>query len=184
VILLIAWFTRIGDRGMLLRGLFFTAAFWTTSWLTMHSFGDHNAVVQNIAVQSAFSGETSDHERWITFAHAVDLFRSSPIFGAGLGVFFANSPTWLGHHQVIHNTSLWILAEFGLMGMAVIGWGGYLLARYAIKLGTTQPARRILLLLVLTFAAFSLAHEIFYQRIFWLILGATLAQAFASRQPS
>ena len=96
-------------------------------------------------------------------------------------MFFAKSPAWLGRPQVIHNTALWILAEFGLLGAAVFGWVFCLLAHYAIRFGRTQPARRILLLLLLVFATFSLAHEIFYQRIFWLVLGAVLAQPSATR---
>lgn len=37
-----------------------------------------------------------------------------------------------------------------------------------------SPARRALGMLLLSFAGFCLLHEIFYQRIFWLVLGATL----------
>ena len=96
-------------------------------------------------------------------------------------MFIAKSPAWFGHPQVIHSTPLWILAEFGLLGAAVFGWVLSLLSRHAIRFGRTQPACRILLLLLLAFTIFSLAHEIFYQRIFWLVLGAVLARPFAPR---
>ena len=103
------------------------------------------------------------------------------VFGAGLGVFIAKSSAWLGHPQVIHSTPLWILAEFGLVGVAVMGWAFFLLANHATRLGKFLPARRILLLLIMAFAIFSLAHEIFFQRIFWFVLGAVLARPFVSR---
>jgi hypothetical protein len=127
------------------------------------------------------SRDASNHERWQTMVHGLELWLQSPVLGVGLGVFHAKSPMWLGHPQVIHNTPLWILAEFGLVGTAVFGWTFFLLLQYAIPFGRTQPARRILLLLSVAFAIFSLVHEILYQRIFWLVLGAVLAQPFASR---
>ncbi|MCA1925496.1 MAG: O-antigen ligase family protein, partial [Thiobacillus sp.] len=143
--------------------------------------GVQSAPVQSVPVQSAISGDYSDQERWATLTHALALWRESPVFGAGLGVFYAKSSAWLGHPQVIHNTPLWILAEFGLVGAAVMGWTFFLLARHAVRFGKFSPARRILLLLILAFAIFSLAHEIFFQRIFWFVLGAVLAQGFVAR---
>ena len=74
-----------------------------------------------------------------------------------------------------------MLAEFGLIGVAVKGWAFFLLVHYVTRLGKFLPARRVLLLLILTFAVFSLAHEIFFQRIFWFVLGAVLAQPFVSK---
>ncbi|MDP3332784.1 MAG: O-antigen ligase family protein [Methylococcaceae bacterium] len=131
-------------------------------------------------MQSAISGDYSDNERLATFTHALDLWQQSPILGAGLGVFIAQSAAWLGHPQVIHSTPLWILAEFGLFGVAVFGWIFFTLARH-VWLSRSSPARHGLLLLLVVFAIFSLAHEIFYQRIFWLALGALLAQPFITK---
>ena len=140
-----------------------------------------SAPVQSAPVQSAISGESSDQERLETLGRAFELWRQSPFIGAGLGVFMAKSPGWLGHPTVIHSTPLWILAEFGLLGLAVMGWAGWKLVRFALPAapGRTQggavPARAALLLLLAMFAVFSLFHEMLYQRMLWLVLGALLA---------
>lgn len=174
--LLLAGIGRLADRRMIGRGLIFATLLWVGVWL-----GAQSAIVQSAPVQSAISGDVSNQERWATMTHAIELWRESPVFGAGLGVFVAKSSSWLGHPQVIHNTPLWVLAEFGLVGVAVMGWAFFLLARHAVRLGKFSPARGTLLLLIFAFAVFSLAHEIFYQRIFWFVLGAVLAQVFVSR---
>lgn len=171
VILLVAGGGRLADRKTLGCGLLFAAALWVGVWLgALHAH-----------VQSSLSGDISDQERWATFTHAVELWYESPVFGAGLGLFIAKSASWLGHPQVIHNTALWVLAEFGLVGIAVMGWVFFLLARHAVGLGTFTATRGALLLLLLAFTVFSLAHEIFYQRIFWFVLGAILAQPHVSK---
>ncbi|MEQ1796227.1 MAG: O-antigen ligase family protein [Nitrospira sp.] len=176
LVLLLAGLDRLADRRMLSWGVIFATLLWCVVWLAAHQ-GDLSG---NISVQSSLSSESSNLERWETLIHGLEMWRQSPVLGAGLGVFHAKSPVWAGHPQVIHSTPLWILAEFGLLGGAGFGWAFFLLARHAIRFGRTQPARRILLLSLLAFSIFSLAHEIFYQRIFWIVLGAVLAQPFAS----
>lgn len=178
MMLLLAGIGRLADRKLIGWGLIFAAILWAGVWL-----GAQSASVQSAPIQSApiISGNYNDQERWATLTHALELWRESPVFGAGLGVFIAKSSTWFGHPQVIHNTPLWILAEFGLIGAAVMGWAFFLLAHHAARLGKFLPARRVLLLMILAFAVFSLAHEIFFQRIFWFVLGAVLARPFVSR---
>lgn len=179
MMLLLAGIGRLADRKMIGWGLIFAAILWAGVWL-----GAQSASVQSTPIQSApiISGNYNDQERWATLTHALELWRESPVFGAGLGVFIAKSSSWFGHPQVIHNTPLWILAEFGLIGAAVMGWAFFLLAHHAARLGKFLPARRVLLLMILAFAVFSLAHEIFFQRIFWFVLGAVLARPFVSRK--
>lgn len=186
VMLLFAWLGRLGDRRILGCGLIFAALIWSGVWLAAQkdliraafSGGSFIRIISSpdFPIQSLFSGESSNQEHRLTLIHGQELWLQSPVVGVGLGVFHAKSPTWLGHPQVIHSTPLWILAEFGLLGGAVFGWAFFLLADHATRFGRTQPSRRILLLLLSVFVVFSLAHEIFYQRIFWLVLGAVLAQ--------
>lgn len=182
--LFVAGVGRLVDRRMLSWGLVFAAIFLVGVWMGTQTTlvqSSPTTLIQSSPVQSAFSGDHSDRQRWASLTYGLELWRQSPVFGAGLGVFIAKSSAWFGYPQVIHNTPIWILAEFGLVGMAVLGWTFFLLLQYAIQLKTHLPARRVLLLIILAFAIFSLAHEIFYQRVLWLVLGAVLAQPFVSR---
>lgn len=179
MVLLLAGLGRLADRRMLGWGLLFAAIICAGVWL-----GAQSAPIQStnfVDFSHQRRSEISDKERWATMTHAFELWRQSPVFGAGLGVFIAKSTAWLGHPQVVHSTPLWVMAEFGLIGVVVIGWTFFLLAHYATRLGKRLPARRVLLLLILAFALFSLVHEIFYQRTFWFVLGAVLAQPFVSK---
>ena len=190
MVLLLAWCGRLGDRRMIGWGVIFATLLWCVVWLAAQkgliqsvfsgSISLHPSSFEDLFAQRRRSAESSNLERWETLTHGLEMWWQSPFLGAGLGVFYVKSPTWLGHPQVIHSTPIWILAELGLVGAVVFGWAFSLLARHAIRFGRTQAARRILLLLLMVFAVFSLAHEIFYQRIFWLVLGAVLARPFAS----
>ena len=181
MVLVLTWLGRMADRKMLGWGMIFAALLWSLVLLAEQKYGNMSPQ-SNMSIQSNLSDEGSNLERWETLTHGLEMWQQSPVLGVGLGVFNAKSPMWAGHPQVIHSTPLWILAEFGLLGGAVFGWTFFLLARHAIQFGRTQPANRILLLLLAAFAIFSLVHEIFYQRIFWLVLGAVLTQPFAHRR--
>jgi hypothetical protein len=176
VVLLLAWLGRLTDRRMLGWGVMFAILLWCGVWLGLATQG---GLSRSLSLQY-LSDERSNLERWESLIHGLEMWQQSPVLGAGLGVFYAKSAMWLGHPQVIHSTPLWILAEFGLLGGAVCGWVFFLLARHAIRFGRTQPAGRILLLLLVAFAIFGLVHEILYQRIFWLVLGAVLARPFSA----
>ncbi len=101
--------------------------------------------------------------------------------GVGLGVFIAKSTAWLGHPQVIHSTPLWLLAELGLVGFVVICSIFFVLARNAWKQWSKSLPDRILFMVLAVVALFSQVHEIFYQRIFWLVLGVLLARPILER---
>jgi hypothetical protein len=191
--LLLAWFGRLADRRILWWGTVIAGLFWFCIWLVLQQdffreiFHENNgppmsnSLAGSLVPEALRDSPSSNEEHRQTMLRGIELWTQSPVLGAGLGVFHAMSPQWLGYPQVIHNTPLWILAEFGLLGGAAVGWGFFLLARHAIRFGKTQPARRILFLLLAAFSMFSLAHEIFYQRIFWLVLGAVLAKPGSAR---
>lgn len=183
VMLLLAGAGRLANYRILGLGLIFAAVFLFGVHLAEQE-GPVNVQIQaeqrgqgKVQVQTNFSYEASDQKRLVVLRRGFDLWLQSPVLGAGLGVFHAKSQEWLGRPQVIENSLLWILAEFGLLGAGVCVWVFFLLAGHVFRYGMNSPARRILLLLLVAFSMFSLLHEIFFQRIFWLVLGAVLAQS-------
>jgi hypothetical protein len=104
-----------------------------------------------------------------------ELFLNHPIIGAGLGAH-AYQTAKAGTLMVIHSTPVFILAEFGLIGFAIAL--GCVAA--ALRLAWSAPREpRVLLLLALTaLTVMGTAHEVLYQRAFWLLLGAGVAAAW------
>lgn len=173
IVLFVAWIGRFAERRVVVLGLLYATVFWGMTLIGGAIQG--GGILGGDVIHSTISASSSDQVHWVSMTKALDLWLQSPIFGAGLGVFIENSPNWFGYPLVIHSTPLWILAEFGIAGAAVFGWAFYMVARYGFKVDAKSPARRVLGLILLGFAGFCLVHEIFYQRIFWLVLGATLA---------
>lgn len=192
VMLFVAWLARLANRRLIVLGTIFAACF-LAGYLVVANLVAVNLLAVNPVVPDLPMGNTvavpssvhlipsthatasSDQERLDSITRGFGLWQQSPWVGAGLGVFIEKSADWFGHPVVIHSTPVWILTEFGLIGVAGFGWGFLVLLRYAANLKETIPARRILGLLLLLFAIFSLVHEVFYQRIFWLVLGAAMA---------
>ncbi|GIX09775.1 O-antigen ligase family protein [Elioraea sp.] len=119
----------------------------------------------------------SDAERWESLMRGLGLWLDHPLFGAGLGAFVHGHLVETGTLLVIHNTLLWLLAEFGAVG--TLPWLGLFLGAVLVALRHLDAAGSrwaVALLGVLgCFALFSLVHDILYQRVLWLLLGALLA---------
>ncbi len=116
-----------------------------------------------------------DSERWESVTRGLALFLENPIIGAGLGAGVLGDPT-NQRIVVIHSTPVWILAEFGILGAALVGFFFssiflYLVRRYR-KERRFEYGFGVLILLI--FAVFGLPHDIFYQRLFWFFLGLVL----------
>jgi hypothetical protein len=122
------------------------------------------------------SSDVSNNERWQTILGGFSLFCAHPIFGAGLGAFAESWRQLHGHVQVIHSTPLWLLAEFGLVGAAIIvvPFVCIVLRTFAGAVNGHETAILTLLCCVVL-ATMALAHELLYQRSFWLLLGAAAA---------
>lgn len=174
LIVLTAWLFRLGDRRLIVRGLLFAAVIFCFAWLIAMVSAEFH-VAGSGRPQFNFSSESSDMHRWRGYAHAVALWWESPFIGAGLGAFIVRSPEWFGFSMVVHSTVLWILAEFGLFGIFMFGTAFLIFVKHLVGVRSRMAlADRALLLLLICFSAFSLLHEVFYQRIFWLGLGAAL----------
>jgi uncharacterized membrane protein YbhN (UPF0104 family) len=164
-ILGIALILRLADFRTIMLGLATTALMW----------GITQSVQSVQSVQSDFSSAASDDERMKSILIGWDMWLQSPLVGAGLGVFTETKSDQFEHVMVIHSTPVWILAEFGIIGFIVIAWAFFAILKESFRCKYKLPAYRGALLLIIVFCVFSLAHEIFYQRIFWLVLGAFLA---------
>ena len=120
--------------------------------------------------------EGSDNERLLTLVGGWNLFLNHPLFGAGLGAFAEGWRQAHGAVQVIHSTPLWLLAEFGLLGFAVFALPFVQLLAHAVPRAFQRDETATLITLTcIAFIVMGAAHEIFYQRAFWLFLGSCLA---------
>ncbi|GAX89385.1 hypothetical protein EFBL_1003 [Effusibacillus lacus] len=99
---------------------------------------------------------------------ALDRFSDSPLFGVGLGTFA------LEYGWIIHNTLIWFLAEFGILGVSVfIGFFLWFLLKgfYAYK--SVHESEKFLILSFIIghigMLGVSMGIEALYQRHWWLI---------------
>jgi len=118
----------------------------------------------------------SDSERWETVTRGMDMWLDDPLLGAGLGAFIESSKTWAIEPIVIHSTYIWILAEFGVIGALIFGSVFIAMLFFAWRWKSNSPSCRMLCLILVIFAIFSLVHDIYYQRMFWLALGLVMAK--------
>jgi Lysylphosphatidylglycerol synthase TM region/O-Antigen ligase len=138
----------------------------------------HSAATQRILVHLnvfAASPPMSNTEHMKSLVGGWAMFTAHPIFGAGLGAFM-NQEIQKGTPLVIHSTPLWLLAEMGVVGFLVMAAP---IARiFASEICHPRQSDTAGLLLVLIIAAFAVvanAHDIMFQRAFWLLLGTALA---------
>ena len=120
-------------------------------------------------------GSTS--ERLLTFRAGLEMWLAHPIFGEGLGTFANKLYGENGKQLVIHSVPIWLLAEFGIVGL-VVALSLPLIVAYKYMRSFTPirpPAFLLTLGLLLLFALFGLVHDIAYQRLFWLLAGACAA---------
>lgn len=110
-------------------------------------------------------------------ADAVDEVLMNPVFGVGLGAYL------MKYDIIVHNTSLWILTEFGAIGLLV--FAGFVLSYFAKLLTATRlgEARQRPVLIALmaghtVMIGVSMGIEALYQRPWWLVL-ALAGSAYA-----
>lgn len=106
----------------------------------------------------------------------VAMFLAHPIFGAGLGVFIHQ---WGGVKAlVLHSTPLWLLAEFGLVGLLVFFAPiARIVSVELLRFRSNDIAGNFIVLIIVGLGVMSLSHELLYQRTFWFLLGAALIRS-------
>lgn len=104
---------------------------------------------------------------------AVSLWKTSPVFGAGLGTFLAYQAERYGQFMdVVDNSPLWLLSETGLLGLAIF-LGFYGVSVYGL-IRAGDPLSLALAGILLAFGMFCLLHEMIYTRFMWFFLGLAL----------
>ncbi|MEC0090750.1 O-antigen ligase family protein [Paenibacillus macquariensis] len=105
---------------------------------------------------------------------ALDWIAQSPLFGIGLGTYNYEL------RIIIHNTPLWFMTEFGLLGLMV--YGGFMVWFFIVGIRsyrTADPVHRpIILALLLSHAAMiglSMGIEALFQRYWWFMMAMIAA---------
>ncbi|MGN6462893.1 MAG: O-antigen ligase family protein, partial [Pseudolabrys sp.] len=124
------------------------------------------------------SAVESNVERLQSIVGGLHLFAAHPLFGAGLGAYFEQMRA-AGHAVVIHSVPVWLLAEMGLVGFLVFLVSAMRLFFTQWGQAASDRGALLIVLILVAFGVVSLAHEILYQRIFWLVLGAALVAGSA-----
>lgn len=105
---------------------------------------------------------------------AVEWIAQSPLIGIGLGTY---------NHElriIIHNTPIWFMTEFGLLGLIV--YGGFMLWFFIVGVRSYRMAepehRPIIMALLLSHAAMiglSMGIEALFQRYWWFMMAMNAA---------
>ena len=109
-------------------------------------------------------------QRFDLIHQALQSFTRHPLLGGGLGSFR------LAVGEVAHNSVMWFLADFGILGvsafLAFLGWfltTAWLAYRFAPQ--REQPLALALFLAHAAMIGVAMGIEAFYQRYWWLVLG-------------
>jgi hypothetical protein len=120
-------------------------------------------------------------QRFDLIHQALESFANHPLLGGGLGSFR------LSVGEVAHNSAMWFLADFGVVGLALflafVGWF-FVKAWFAYRFAP-QRERPLALALILGHAAMfgvAMGIEAFYQRHWWLIFGLIASAYSLSRR--
>ena len=193
VIVSVAWLFKLGDRRLLEISALVAAAIWwspaaleaairglavmfPSSIESLQPFLD--TAFDPRAVTSNPSGDTSQLERMEAIRRGLGYWTQAPIFGNGLGYFLHHSTDFFDKPVLLHNTPVWLLTEFGLAGLALVSIIFLSVFMATIKRRQFDGAARALVVLMIAVAFFCMAHDIFYQRIFWFSLGLLAAGTF------
>ena len=181
IILVACWITGQVDKKILMKSCLLGLIFYLGIIYLPPLFKESNIISETggtmLQIESFTQSRVlSNTERWETITHGLQMWLENPFLGAGLGAFIESSKDWANEPIVIHSTPVWILAEFGLLGALVYGGIFLGILSFVWNWKSDNPSRRLLFLILAIFAIFSIVHEIFYQRIFWLALGLVMAK--------
>ncbi len=116
-------------------------------------------------------------DRMASLTAGLHMWFDDPIIGAGLGAFMHEQITQTGTPLVIHNSFLWLLAEFGVVGFVTfLVVPGLIVAQILRMPRWTDDWSNVAALgCIVVLTVISLSHEVAYQRPFWLLVGMLIA---------
>ncbi|HVY94778.1 MAG TPA: O-antigen ligase family protein [Bryobacteraceae bacterium] len=124
-------------------------------------------------------------ERIEQIRQAIPMFVSHPIRGVGLGEFDLRSDPAGYHPLIIHNTTVWILTELGLLGFSIyIAFVAWFFWRGSIALKQADAQAKPLVVGLLGAHAgmlgLSTGIEVLYQRHWWFVMAMLACAAIAA----
>ncbi len=161
-------------------GVVFTAALAGGTWLWIES-------QQSAKNEILLERENTAMQRIDQIRQALPMFASHPVLGIGMGEFDLRSDPAGFHPMIIHNTTVWILTEFGLIGLTVyLAFMGWFFRRGWMALRLADARNKPLVIGLLGAHAgmlgLSTGIEVLYQRHWWLVMALLAASAvLASR---
>ena len=120
-----------------------------------------------------------DQKRYIALEDGIELYQqSNPIIGAGLGAYKPFQIEKRGKYiDVIDWSTLWLLTEMGILGLASFSafflLGLYVLFKKGYKEGSAYHTAIFCFLIIII--AMSFLHELLYTRFLWFALGLGMA---------
>ncbi len=127
----------------------------------------------------------STNERLLTLWKGWELFIQHPLFGAGLGAFRDLNILSSGRIPlVIHSTLLWLLAELGIVGCLAFAVPAVAALYRSWRGAKTDSGLALVLMCFVVMVVMSGPADMLYQRTFWLIVGAGIAQPLRYSTPA
>ncbi len=123
-------------------------------------------------------------DRMASYAEGLRMWQEHPLFGAGLGAFITESLRRTGKSLAMQNSGLWLLVEMGIAGFlaALAAFAWILRSIFRLPEWRKQPPLTAMIGCFLVIVTMSIAHDMAYQRPFWLFAGALLALPNALRR--
>ncbi len=175
--LLMVWFRPRFILGAVLATMVLFALLYGMELIINHFTGlNEFIIIQGTQMQHGFT--EVNEERSALFWDGLDLFLANPILGAGLGAFIHNQYQTIGEYHTIHNGFMWLLAEFGLVGMVLFLTPAWVIIKefFQFHWNWLLNHHKLIMVLLGVLALFSLPHDMFYQRIFWFYWGFFVAR--------
>ena len=129
------------------------------------SIGEYLARTDVLAVDS-------DSERWRTIMDGWHYWLEHPIFGHGIGAYVESQLADSGSYLVFHSVPVWLLAETGIVGLAVglTAFGCLVMgARRLMRDPGSRAWGAGLLIALACWGAGNLVHDFAFQRTFWFV---------------